>query len=605
MAGIGGFVDYQNDISQDLNVKDAIMQSMMHRGLDENGFYIEKHLQLLNTRMAIKDEENGKQPMHYGNYVLSYNGEIFNCDSIRKELEKEGYCFVSQCDSEVLIKAYDFWKEACLSKINGFFAFVIWDKEKQSLFMARDRLGIKPLFYYLYENGIVFASEIKTLFKHPLVPRIVSEAGLKELFLLGPARTRGKTPLEEIFELEAGECAFFNESGLKKHFYWRLESKKHTENKEETLKHVKELVTSCIKTQLESDVPPCAFLSGGLDSSIICKIASQRYENFNTYSISYEENEKYFESNSFQPTQDSEYIKMMIDDSGVNHHYYEVGQKEIVDTLEEALLARDLPGMGEIDSSLLLACKQVKKDFKVVLSGEGADEIFGGYPWYYDEEVLWKNGFPWSTSLDLRIFCLKKGLLDHVEEYVEEAYANTLKNVSYLEGESFKERRMREMFYLNMQWFLPTLLDRKDRMSMHSGLEARVPFLDYRLVEYAYNMPWDYKAMNQREKGILREAFKDLLPQVIVERKKSPYPKSHHPLYAQLLIEKYREIMTKGSILSSLLDEKNIEMLIKNIDHIETPWYGQLMRGPQILAYFIQIHMFFEKYDIKLQIKNL
>ena len=332
MAGIGGFIDYQKDISNELQIRDALMQSIMHRGLDEQGFYIERHLQLLNTRAAIMDQENGKQPMHYGNYVLSYNGEIFNCESVRQELQKQGYCFLSHCDSEVLIKAYDCWKENCLSKLNGFFAFVIWDKQKQSAFMARDRLGIKPFFYYVYNQGIVFGSEIKTVFAHPDVPRVVKEEGLKELFLLGPARTKGKTPLEGIFELEAGEWATFSKEGLYKQYYWKLESKKHTDTKEETIQHVRDLVSSSIESQLHSDVGVCAFLSGGLDSSIICKLASQKHRDFNTYSVSYEGNEKYFESNSFQPSQDTEYIKIMVEDSLVKHHYYEVGQKEIVDT---------------------------------------------------------------------------------------------------------------------------------------------------------------------------------------------------------------------------------------------------------------------------------
>lgn len=602
MCGIAGWIDYHRNILNQKQIREDLIKSMHHRGPDDRGEYCEDHINLLHCRLSIMDPENGKQPMHYGKYVICYNGELYNTKELKQQLQEAGYEFESNCDTEVLIKAYDLWKEEVLQRLNGIFAFTIWDKESKKAFMARDRLGVKPFFYTNCEQGILFASEIKTLLAHPQVKAIVSTDGIKELFLLGPARTRGKTPLDNIYELQAGECASYDEFGLTKKIYWKPQAKKHTENLKQTCEHLKELVYDSVNSQLDSDVGICTFLSGGLDSSIITKIASNRYSNLETFSIEYEENEKFFKKSVFQPNRDADFINIMVDDVKSNHHSFVLSQEEIVDALQDATRARDLPGMAEVDSSLLLFCEKIKEYKSVALSGEGADEILGGYPWYYNEEVLWKDEFPWSHSYDIRTSCLKDHLIEDGEAYIQQAYFNTIKDVSYLKEDDAKDRRMREMFYLNIRWFLQTLLDRKDRMSMYHALEVRVPFLDYRLVEYAYNMPWRYKSLNAREKGILREAFKGILPDEILLRKKSPYPKTHHPMYTKMLIEKIRTILKEDNNLSKVLDVDKVEYLIAHLDTIETPWYGQLMKGPQILAYFIQMHYFFEEYQVELRL---
>lgn len=602
MCGISGWIDTSNKLLDTEDIKNAMLKTMRHRGPDDEGEYLEENVLLLHTRLSVMDPKHGKQPMHFKQYVIVYNGEIYNTKEIKEALSKEGYIFKSNCDTEVLIKAYDFYKEECVHKLNGIFAFVVWDKENKTAFMARDRLGVKPFFYYQKEHKFLFASEIKTLLAHPDVDAIVKEDGLKELFLLGPARTRGKTPIENIYELEQGECATFKDGKLNKKVYWKPISKKHSESLEESISHVRKLVEESIKMQLDSDVGLCTFLSGGLDSSIITKIASKRYSHLDTYSIEYEENDKYFKRSVFQPNRDADFIDVMVKDSHTNHHSIVVGQEDVIHALKDSTRSRDLPGMAEVDSSLLLFCKEIKKDYSVAISGEGADEIFGGYPWYYNEEVLWKDCFPWSSSIETRMFCLKDNLFHDPEAYVKKAYEESICDIEYIEGEDNKQKRMREMFYLNLRWFLQTLLDRKDRMSMYSGLEVRVPFLDYRLVEYAYNLPWEYKSLYGREKGILREAFKDVLPEAIVERKKSPYPKSHHPKYSEMLIQEIRTILKKECVLSQILDAKKVETFIADMDHIETLWYGQLMRGPQVLAYLVQMHTFFEEYGIKLEI---
>lgn len=604
MCGIAGWITYHNNIEEQVDIQTQMLETLKRRGPNDNGTYTEEHVNLMHARLSIMDPENGVQPMHYKQYVITYNGELYNTKEIKKDLIEKGYHFTTECDTEVLLKAYVCYQERCLDMLNGIFAFAIWNKEEQTLFMARDRLGVKPFFYYLDDENFLFASEIKTLLKHPLVEAVVDDDGLKELFLLGPARTAGKTPFRDIKELKQGECATYDQKGLHIHTYWKLQAKKHKENLEQTQKHLKELVIECINDQLDSDVGICTFLSGGLDSSIISKIASQRYSDLETFSIEYEDNKKYFTKSIFQPNRDADFIDLMVNDIHSLHTNIILSQNDIVNALDDATKARDLPGMAEIDSSLLLFCNAIKDVKSVALSGEGADEILGGYPWYYNEEILWKDEFPWSHSYDIRVSCLKDDLIQDGEDYVKCAYYKTISDVSYLEDESAKERRMREMFYLNMRWFLQTLLDRKDRMSMYNGLEVRVPFLDYRLVEYAFNMPWRYKSLNGREKGILREAFRGILPDEIINRKKSPYPKTFHPLYTELLVKRIQKILKSECLLSKILDTNKVNYMIDHLDTIEVPWYGQLMKGPQILAYFVQMHTFFETYHVKLKLQG-
>lgn len=604
MCGIAGWITYHNNIEEQVDIQTQMLETLKRRGPNDNGTYTEEHVNLMHARLSIMDPENGVQPMHYKQYVITYNGELYNTKEIKKDLIEKGYHFTTECDTEVLLKAYVCYQERCLDMLNGIFAFAIWNKEEQTLFMARDRLGVKPFFYYLDDENFLFASEIKTLLKHPLVEAVVDDDGLKELFLLGPARTAGKTPFRDIKELKQGECATYDQKGLHIDTYWKLQAKKHKENLEQTQKHLKELVVECINDQLDSDVGICTFLSGGLDSSIISKIASQRYSDLETFSIEYEDNEKYFTKSIFQPNRDADFIDLMVNDIHSLHTNIILSQNDIVNALDDATKARDLPGMAEIDSSLLLFCNAIKDVKSVALSGEGADEILGGYPWYYNEEILWKDEFPWSHSYDIRVSCLKDDLIQDGEDYVKCAYYKTISDVSYLEDESAKERRMREMFYLNMRWFLQTLLDRKDRMSMYNGLEVRVPFLDYRLVEYAFNMPWRYKSLNGREKGILREAFRGILPDEIINRKKSPYPKTFHPLYTELLVKRIQKILKSECLLSKILDTNKVNYMIDHLDTIEVPWYGQLMKGPQILAYFVQMHTFFETYHVKLKLQG-
>ncbi len=604
MCGIAGIVNYKKNIVEERSVIEEMRATMLHRGPDAQGCFIDMHVSLMHARLSIMDPEKGKQPMYYQNYVLSYNGELYGFQSLKDELISLGYTFETSCDSEVLLKGYVQFKEKILDKINGIFAFAVWNTKDNTLFIARDRLGVKPLFYSKVKDYFLFASEIKTLLAHPSVEPVMDMEGLKQLLLIGPAREQGDCAIRDIYEIKPGEYAIINDKGMDIQTYWCLKATKHPDNLQQTTKKVHDLIVECTNDQLESDVGICSFLSGGLDSSILSKIAADKYKNLETFSVEYEGNEDYFTKSVFQPNRDNDFIEMMSEAIHSKHTQFVVSQAEIVDELYNATIAKDLPGMAEVDSSLLWFAKQVKQYKSVALSGEGADEIFGGYPWYYNDNVLYRDTFPWTSDINIRLSCVKDGLLSMPQNYIDQKYYTCIKDVPFLDTDSAKDRRMREMFYLNMRYFMQTLLERKDRMTMHHALEVRVPFLDYRLVEYAFNMPWRYKSLNGREKGILREAFKDELPEEIAKRKKSPYPKSHHPEYTNKVVNKLREILITDCLLSQILDVEKVEKLIQNVDHVETPWYGQLMKGPQILAYFIQMHYFFENHKIQLMKTN-
>lgn len=608
MCGIAGWLDYNRDISDEVKIIDKMSDSLKRRGPDENGIYKQRNVCLIHRRLVVVDPENGKQPMYlckdFGNYVLVYNGEIYNTKEIRRELTGLGYRFRGHSDTEVLLTAFAHFKEKCLEKLNGIFAFAVFNKDTKELFLARDRIGVKPLFFYTYNGGIIFGSEIKTLLANPMVRPFLDEDGLNEIFFLGPGRTPGHGVIHGIEELKPGEYAVFSKDGLKRKTYWSVKACEFEDNVDEATEKTRFLVKDAIERQLVSDVPLCCFLSGGLDSSIISKFASDYYnekekEMLSTFSVDYVDNEKYFEKSIFQPNEDRDYIDLMVKEINSKHNFVVLDNAQLAEALNEATTARGLPGMADIDSSLLLLCREMKKKFTVGLSGECSDEIFGGYPWYHNKEILMEECFPWSRSLDIRRKILRKGLLKNGEEYVHQRYLDTVSNTDKLPGESSFNSRMREMFMLNIHWFMQTLLDRKDRMSMYNGFEVRVPFCDYRIVEYAFNMPWEIKAYKGREKGILRRAMEGILPDEIVYRKKSPYPKTHNPIYWNIVSAKVKEILDdKSSIVSQFLDKKAVLDIIENKEKSLSPWYGQLMREPQIMAYIIQMDAWFKENNI-------
>ncbi len=608
MCGIGGFVDYERDARRGGPILHGMKRTLTPRGPDAEGTYFDEDAALVHRRLIVIDPEGGKQPMHSPdrNTIIIYNGELYNTPELRTELMSRGHEFVGHSDTEVLLHAYLEWKTDAFSRLNGIFAFAIWEKRERRLTLCRDRLGVKPLFFAPIRNGLTFGSTIDTVLCHPEIEPALDEDGLRTLLLLGPARPPEAGVFRQIKSLLPGHFAVLTPENFTDHVYWQLEAHEHEDDLPTTIERTHTLICDAARRQLVSDVPLACFLSGGLDSSILSMLAAKDYaargETLHTWSVDYRDNDKYFTKSIFQPNSDDSYIDQMVDFLGTHHHRVVLEPEALCAALLPATDARALPGMADVDSSLLLFCAAVKRGGTTVcLSGECADELFGGYPWYHREEILFEDTFPWSRSVGLRLGLLTPDAVRNGEEFVRQHYRDTCDRAPKLSSDDKKAARMREMFVLNLDWFMATLLDRKDRMSMYSGLEVRVPFCDHRIVEYAYNMPWDFKSLEGREKGIVRRAFANELPKEIVYRKKSPYPKTFHPVYTRLCADYVRRIFEDNtSVAASLFDRNAVQKLMQRPESLAEPWFGQLMRTPQIFAYIIQLDRWFRHYHVKI-----
>ncbi len=608
MCGIGGFVDYERDARRGGPILHGMKRTLTPRGPDAEGTYFDEDAALVHRRLIVIDPEGGKQPMHSPdrNTIIIYNGELYNTPELRTELMSRGHEFVGHSDTEVLLHAYLEWKTDAFSRLNGIFAFAIWEKRERRLTLCRDRLGVKPLFFAPIRNGLTFGSTIDTVLCHPEIEPALDEDGLRTLLLLGPARPPESGVFRQIKSLLPGHFAVLTPENFTDHVYWQLEAHEHEDDLPTTIERTHTLICDAARRQLVSDVPLACFLSGGLDSSILSMLTAKDYaargETLHTWSVDYRDNDKYFTKSIFQPNSDDSYIDQMVDFLGTHHHRVVLEPEALCAALLPATDARALPGMADVDSSLLLFCAAVKRGGTTVcLSGECADELFGGYPWYHREEILFEDTFPWSRSVGLRLGLLTPDAVRNGEEFVRQHYRDTCDRAPKLSSDDKKAARMREMFVLNLDWFMATLLDRKDRMSMYSGLEVRVPFCDHRIVEYAYNMPWDFKSLEGREKGIVRRAFANELPKEIVYRKKSPYPKTFHPVYTRLCADYVCRIFEDNtSVAASLFDRNAVQKLMQRPESLAEPWFGQLMRTPQIFAYIIQLDRWFRHYHVKI-----
>lgn len=608
MCGIGGFVDYERDARRGGPILHGMKRTLTPRGPDAEGTYFDEDAALVHRRLIVIDPEGGKQPMHSPdrNTIIIYNGELYNTPELRTELMSRGHEFVGHSDTEVLLHAYLEWKTDAFARLNGIFAFAIWEKRERRLTLCRDRLGVKPLFFAPIRNGLTFGSTIDTVLCHPEIEPVIDEDGLRTLLLLGPARPPESGVFRQIKSLLPGHFAILTPENFTDHVYWQLEAHEHEDDLPTTIERTHTLICDAARRQLVSDVPLACFLSGGLDSSLLSMLAAKDYaargETLHTWSVDYRDNDKYFTKSIFQPNSDDSYIDQMVNFLGTHHHRVVLEPEALCAALLPATDARALPGMADVDSSLLLFCAAVKRGGTTVcLSGECADELFGGYPWYHREEILFEDTFPWSRSVGLRLGLLTPDAVRNGEEFVRQHYRDTCDRAPKLSSDDKKAARMREMFVLNLDWFMATLLDRKDRMSMYSGLEVRVPFCDHRIVEYAYNMPWDFKSLEGREKGIVRRAFANELPKDIVFRKKSPYPKTFHPVYTRLCADYVRRIFEDNtSVAATLFDRNAVQKLMQRPESLAEPWFGQLMRTPQIFAYIIQLDRWFRHYHVKI-----
>ena len=576
MCGIAGWVDYSRDLTRERAVVEAMTGTMALRGPDASGTWVRRDVALGHRRLAVIDLAGGLQPMVVstpsGDVAMVYTGEVYNFVELRRELVAKGHGFETSSDTEVVLRGYLQWGEALADRLNGMYAFAIWDSRERTLVMIRDRMGVKPLYFYPSPDGVLFGSEPKAIFANPLAARAIDLDGLRELLV--PARTPGTSIWKGMREVEPGTIVTVDERGIRERTYWRLESRQHTDDRDTTVAQVRELLDDIVGRQLVADVPVGVLLSGGLDSSAITALSARALSTpVRTFSVEFTGEAENFTPSDTHPTLDGPYVHDVARHVGSEHADIVIDHRQLSDPAlrRKVVAALDIPtGGGEQDASLYLLFKAIREQSTVALSGESSDEIFGGYRQFHDPGVQQTDAFPWiaigASWTDPTGYILTPELraaLD-LETYLRDRYADAVAEVERLPAEDDFTHRMRVMSYLHLTRFVRILLDRNDRLSMAVGLEVRVPFTDHRLVEYVYNTPWSMKSYDGREKSLLRGAVRGILPESVVQRVKSRYPSTADPQYGAQIQAQARELLAGGSdTLFSVVDRRALEQLTR------------------------------------------
>lgn len=618
MSGFSGFYQTQssflNNYDYYYGLLDKMWRTQLHRGNTEDALLLTANCGLAHNHFSKDaDAKSVFKPFTrrlFGKtFHIALAGELYNRNSLQKELAGFDFSFDTDTDEEVILYGFIHYGSEFFKKLDGVFSFALLEEDDRRLYLVRDGFGCKPLFYAYLDNTMIFATELKALLAHPYVKPVLSKRGLNEIFSLGPARSPGNGVFDNVYEVKPGEWVCLSPYGLYKETYWRMKAIPHTDSYDATIAKTLELVSNAVKKQSKHTGSIGALLSGGVDSSIVTAVGSEYLKkdgvDFKTFSFDYKDNAEYFKSNSFQPSMDRPYVDIMVNALDTDHIYLECTQEKLVEGLRASVLAHDLPAMADVDSSLLYFCKQVKKEADIVLTGECADEVFGGYPWFHREDLLNADTFPWTPSTEPRTKLLKKDFSEALDmkDYIQNAYYKTLQMIDYLPGESDADKAKRRNGYLSLYWFMVTLLNRMERCSAQADLTARVPFADRSLAEYIYNAPWDMKMRSGVVKNLLREGFRGIVPDEVLFRKKSPFPKTYHPAYEKLLKNQLREIITDtASPLHTFVDKTTLLHFMDEEKDLGAPWYGQLMAGPQMMAYLIQIDCWIREYKIQITI---
>lgn len=577
MCGITGWIAFDRDLATERPVVDAMTETMACRGPDAAGTWIDGHAALGHRRLAIIDIDGGVQPMTVhtpdGPVSMVYSGEAYNFRELRDELQAAGVRFRTDSDTEVVLRAYVHWGDGLAERLNGMYAFAVWDARRQRLVLIRDRLGIKPLFVYRTPDGVLFGSEPKAILAHPLARRVVTADGLRELFAF--VRTPRHAVWSGMREVEPGTVLAVDRDGLHERRYWALRTRPHDDDLPVSLAHVRDLLDDIVRRQLIADVPRCVLLSGGLDSSVVTALASQFLredgERVRSFAVDFVGQTERFQADGLRATPDTPYVHDVAEHVGAAHTDIVLDNETLTDPdlRRRVIAAHDLPvGLGDMYASLYLLCQAIRERSTVALSGESADELFGGYVQFHDPAIQNAHAFPWlavgqtfGMHPDTILAPDVAELLD-LPGYRAAAYERAIAEVEHLDGENALEARMRTATYLHLTRFLRYLLDRKDRMSMAVGLEVRVPFCDHRLVEYVYNAPWAMKTYDGREKSLLRGATRDLLPRSVAERVKSPYPSTQDPHYLAALQVQARAVLERADGVLELVDRGWLERAV-------------------------------------------
>ncbi len=611
MSGITGIVSAERPVKSEVSNIKAMTEALKNRGgsvlkIKNTDFGV---LGCTSLFSADNDEKQIPLSLKFDGieYTICFDGLIYNDREIKAELNKRNIRSNDMEDAELVLAAYLRWGAGCLNRLNGIFAFAVWNPQKCELFLARDRFGIKPLYYTKKDECLIFASELKGILANPNIDAVINKTGVCEVMGLGPAHSQGCGIFADIFEIKPSHFAVYNRNGFNEHRYWCLESKKFDGSEEECIEETRRLTFDAVNRQLEEKGRKLAFfLSGGLDSSAITALAAKKFHTpVNTFSLYYSGNDEFFAPSEYQPESDDYYIDLVSRHCGTNHTVITVTNHDLIEHLKDAVDCRDVPGMADVDSSLYFMCKKIGTSFSGALSGECADEVFGGYPWFHRKEDFDSDTFPWSKNMDLRRSLVSPDLLggDEVCDYIYKKYNESILTTPCCENEDYEKRRRREISHLNLNWFMYTLGARSERIGMNCGLEIRMPFCDHKLVEYIWNVPWSMKKMKDREKGLLRTAFEGVLPDDALWRKKSPFPKTHSPEYEMSVKEIVKGIFAdKNSRIHDLVNVKYVADLMNQPSDYGKPWFGQLMALPQLYAYIIQLEYWLQKFDISIRI---
>lgn len=609
MCGITGWVDYQRDLSREHEIIDAMTATMACRGPDAVGIWTGPSAAVGHRRLAVVDIEGGTQPMRAAreqDVVLTFSGEIYNFRELRRELEGYGHGFRTRSDTEVLLRAWLQWGTGCIPRLNGMFAFAVWDAASQELVLVRDRLGVKPLYYARLPTGTLFGSEPKAILAHPQLAAELDAEGIAELFAQFGTATPGNGIYRGVSEVRPGWMVRVTRAGLHAAPYWQLVAHPHTDGLDTTVATVRDLLEDIVDRQLVADVPLCALLSGGLDSSTLTAMAGAAMRGkgqgkLATFSVDFPGSQDDFRPDRLRPSHDEPFARRVAEYVGTRHSTILLDAADLGASQWAPLLAHDLPTIGDMYISMYLLFRSLREHSTVALSGESADEVFGGYIWYHDEAMLAAPTYPWagrgSWSGLLRPEVAARARLD---EYASDRYADARAEVPRLPGEGHRDARIREVLYHGLTRWLPALLDRKDRLSMAVGLEVRVPFCDHRLVEYVWNVPWPVKVTGGSEKGLLRKAVADLLPGEVVSRVKSIYPASTDPSYARAVTAQMDELLRQPDApLFDLVDPARLAAAFAADPALpETMTIRPNLMAP--VAFLLDINQWLLRYDVRL-----
>ena len=578
MCGITGWISYERDLRAEAHILDEMTATMDCRGPDDRGVWIDGPAGLGHRRLAIIDLPGGRQPMvaEAGgeSVVIVYSGEAYNFTELRADLAARGHRFTTESDTEVVLRGYIEWGAAVAERLNGMYAFAIWDGRDRKLRLIRDRMGIKPLYYAPTPDGVLFGSEPKAILANPLARRAVGLDGLRELLIM--VKTPGHAFWEGMREVEPGTVVTIGPEGIRTDVYWTLETREHTDDRDASITHVRELLEDIVRRQLVADVPRCVLLSGGLDSSTLTALAARQLaatgEKIRSFAVDFVDQAKNFVPDPIRADPDTPFVHAVAEHSATVHQDIVLDAEALtdMDARRAVIRARDMPaGFGDMDTSLYLLFKEIRDHSTVALSGESADEVFGGYQQFFSEEARAGGTFPWLVAFaqnfgdDLQMLRPELRQALDLERYVQDSYDTAVADIERLPGESDFEYRMRRVCNLHLTRFVRILLDRKDRLSMAVGLEVRVPFCDHRLVEYVYNAPWAIKSFDGREKSLLREAAADALPRSVYDRVKSPYPSTQDPRYGDALRARVADVLAQPSHpVFDLVDADSVRALV-------------------------------------------